>query len=125
MAEKFDEFSKHLAKKQTRRGVLKFLGAGIVGAFVSTVFSREADADRKTTPRFNTTLPGFNSTLPTVNSVLPRINNLLPEFNRTLPGFNSTLPDFNGTLPDFNGLVRRPTAPRPRFNGTLPFKRGR
>jgi hypothetical protein len=117
LAEKFDEFSKHLAKKQTRRGVLKFLGAGIVGAFVSTVFSREADADR-TAPRFNSTLPEFNSTLPTVNSVLPRINNLLPEFNRTMP-------DFNGTLPDFNGLLNRPTPPRPRFNGTLPFKRGR
>lgn len=46
MAEKFDEFSKHLARKQTRRGALKFMGAGLVSAFVATVFSRSVDADR-------------------------------------------------------------------------------
>ena len=46
MAGKFDEFSKHLARKQTRRGALKFMGAGLVSAFVATVFSRGVDADR-------------------------------------------------------------------------------
>ena len=51
MAEKFDNFSKHLATKQTRRGALKFLGAGIIGATFGALFTREADAGGRRNPR--------------------------------------------------------------------------
>lgn len=64
MSRKFDEFSKHLATKQTRRGALRFLGAGLIGAFVSTIFSREADATHwrglLESPQFNQSVPVFN-----------------------------------------------------------------
>lgn len=47
MADKFDSFSKHLATKQTRRGALKFLGAGIFGAALGALFTNQADAGRR------------------------------------------------------------------------------
>jgi hypothetical protein len=58
MADKFDEFSKHLATtKQTRRGFFRMFGAGIVGAAASAVAVRSADA----TPAVNNTLPEHRS----------------------------------------------------------------
>jgi hypothetical protein len=72
LSDKFDEFSKHLARKQTRRGALKFLGAGLVSAFLGTVFSRTADADRS--GRGFTNFIQFNSTQPNFNQTLPRFN---------------------------------------------------
>lgn len=51
MADKFDSFSKHLAARQTRRGALKFLGAGIIGAAFGALFTRETDAAWRRNPR--------------------------------------------------------------------------
>jgi hypothetical protein len=73
VANKFDEFSKHLAKKQTRRGALKFLGAGLVSAFIATVFTSNKAADARGRERgddgrkrfkFNQTM---NETFPPLN----------------------------------------------------------
>jgi hypothetical protein len=99
MAEKFNEFSKHLARKQTRRGALKFMGAGLVSAFVATVFTRGADADRNGRDffkyiNFNKTNPNFNGTF---------------VFNATKPFFNATKPVFNETIaPIFNQILSNP-----------------
>ena len=55
MSEKFDEFSKHLAGKHSRRGAFKLFGAGIIGAAAASIFAETANA----TPVFN---GGFNGT---------------------------------------------------------------
>ncbi len=44
MANQFDEFSKRLSERHSRRGLLKFFGAGVVGAAFSTIFTRDVDA---------------------------------------------------------------------------------
>lgn len=64
MAEKFDEFSKHLAKKHSRRGAFKLFGAGIIGAAAATAFGHNANA---TAPVFNGTFPNINATFPDFN----------------------------------------------------------
>ncbi len=74
MAEKFDEFSKHLAKKHSRRGAFKLFGAGIIGAAAATAFGHTANA---TGPVFNGGYPNFNATIPG-----------LPDFNGN-PKFNA------------------------------------
>ena len=51
MADKFDSFSKHLATRQTRRGALKFLGAGVIGAALTAVFARDTNAGSRRNPR--------------------------------------------------------------------------
>ncbi|MGE0685846.1 MAG: hypothetical protein AB7P33_03810 [Dehalococcoidia bacterium] len=63
MAEKFDEFSKHLARKHSRRGAFKLFGAGIIGAAAATAFGQSASA----TPSFNQTYPHYNATFPDFN----------------------------------------------------------
>jgi hypothetical protein len=91
MPDKFDEFSKHLATKHSRRGALGFLGAGVIGAFASALFSRGAAAG-----------PGdlkdhfqFGDGKPELNSIKPLLNSLKPELNSTQP----KNPFLNGTLP--------------------------
>jgi hypothetical protein len=72
MSEKFDEFSKHLAGKHSRRGAFKLFGAGIIGAAAASIFGETATA----TPSFNGTFNGhFNGT----RSVFPDLSN--PKFN--------------------------------------------
>jgi hypothetical protein len=56
MSEKFDEFSKHLAGKHSRRSAFKLFGAGIIGAAAASIFAETATA---TGPSFN---GGFNGT---------------------------------------------------------------
>ena len=95
MAENFDAFSKHLAKKQTRRGALKLLGATLVGGIASAFVAKErADA----TPSFNGCF--FNGTVTAQSNIC----------------FNETVPDH--VREDYNFFAPRP---RPRFNGYLPF----
>lgn len=98
MSEQFDEYSKHLATTHSRRGLLKFLGAGFIGAAASTMLSKQADASRpaggsgvqQATPYINQGHsfywpPQFNAirppNLPNINATLPR----LPEINALLP----------------------------------------
>jgi hypothetical protein len=96
MAEKFDEFSKHLAKKHTRRGLLRFFGAGIIGAFTASALPKgNAEADQGILHIFNKLLV-FNGTNPQFNSTLPFLLSPPPTFNSTRPPiyFNKTLPWF-------------------------------
>jgi len=82
MSEKFDEFSKHLVQKHSRRGAFKLFGAGIVGAAVAAVTSSTASADRK---RFSYT-PKWNS------------SGGYPSMNQTLPSFNQRADDLRDAL---------------------------
>ena len=45
MSEKFDEMSKHMARKHSRRGVFRLLGAGALGAAAAAVLPSFASAD--------------------------------------------------------------------------------
>ena len=109
MAEKFDEFSKHLARKRTRRGLLKFFGAGIIGAFTATALPKgNAEADPDILGIFRKLL-FFNGTNPEFNGTLPFLLAPPTTFNGTLPFLNVPPHTFNGTLP--------PT----QFNKTLPW----
>jgi hypothetical protein len=51
MANKFDDFSKELAERHSRRGMLKFLGAGVIGAAVATVAGSKVK-DAEAAPRW-------------------------------------------------------------------------
>ena len=78
MSEKFDEFSKHLAQKHSRRGAFKLFGASIVGAAMAAVTARTASADKK---KFNFK-PSWNGNFfPVVNGTNPYINSSNPYFN--------------------------------------------
>ena len=109
MSQKFDEFSKHLARKQTRRGALKFMGAGLVSAFVATVFTRGTEADPKGRDFFKSIF--WNQTNPKFNSLLVKLNSSLPAFNSTHPVFNETI------APKFNQIFSNP-----KVNDALPPK---
>lgn len=101
MSEQFDDYSKHLATKHSRRGALKFLGAGFIGVAVSTLFSNRADAS---------TASGENS----LSQATPHINNSKPPYYWP-PRFNGISPyrpEINDTQPPWP----------PRFNGTRPYK---
>lgn len=77
MSEKFDEFSKHLAAKHTRRGAFKLFAAGLVGAAGATFFGKSASA----TPKFNGGFNGgFNGTFPQLNGTFERF----PQFNQVM-----------------------------------------
>ncbi len=94
VSDKFDALSKHLAKKQTRRGALKLLGATLVGGVASAFVAKDrADAQ----PVFNGCY--FNGT---ANAEL--INAC----------FNETLPDRHREHSNFPFFAPRR---RPRFNG--------
>jgi hypothetical protein len=81
MAEKFDEFSKHLAQKHTRRGAMKLFGASVVGAAMAAATAKTAQA----------TPPVVNSTYP-----LKKIKKVLKD----VPPYPS--PNFN-YVPSWNG----------------------
>ena len=50
MSGKFDEMSKHMARKHSRRGVFRLLGAGALGATAAAVLPAVASADSPFTP---------------------------------------------------------------------------
>lgn len=105
MARKFDDFSKHLAKKHSRRSALRFLGAGVIGALTATIFTRQTDA-RPPEIVFNRGGPPafvFNQTRPPVIA------------------FNKVLSNVKGK-PAFNHVVSNP-AFKPFFNHTTPGTR--
>lgn len=107
MADKFDQFSKHLAARQSRRGIFKILGAGVIGAALSTIFSSEADArgPRRVPP----SIPVFNGLL----------NKPAYETNGTKPYYpNATLYEQNQTLPIYEYNNTKPPAV---FNNTMPI----
>jgi hypothetical protein len=67
MSQNFDEFSKHLAAKQSRRGILKLFAGGVIGTFTGVLISRNKAADAAPPGPLTHKLPGrisFNSTLP-------------------------------------------------------------
>jgi hypothetical protein len=82
MAEKFDEFSKHMAQKHSRRGAFKLFGAGIIGAAFAAVTATTASADKKKKiekkPRWNGTY--FNGT----NGYYPQFNEHADELSDAL-----------------------------------------
>ncbi len=45
MTEKFDDMSKHMARKYSRRGALRLFGAGMLGATAAAVLPAAASAD--------------------------------------------------------------------------------
>lgn len=45
MSEKFDEMSKQMARKHSRRGALRLLGAGVLGATAAAALPAIASAD--------------------------------------------------------------------------------
>jgi hypothetical protein len=102
MGERFDEYSKHLATTHSRRGLLKFLGAGFIGAAVSTALPKGTDASMprggvgvpQAMPHINQTLPPYGP--PQLNATRP----VFPNINATLP-----FPNINSTLPQINQFV--------------------
>jgi hypothetical protein len=80
MSQQFDEFSKHMAQKRSRRSLFKFLGGGFVVAAFSAIGSSTTNA----APQFNQTNPskgssGFRS--PIQNGYDP-IESRRPRFNQ-------------------------------------------
>ncbi|MGE0227709.1 MAG: hypothetical protein AB7I38_06895 [Dehalococcoidia bacterium] len=45
MTEKFDDMSKHMARKHSRRGLIRALGAGVLGATAAAALPTVASAD--------------------------------------------------------------------------------
>jgi hypothetical protein len=115
MSQQFDEFSKHLATKRSRRGVLKLLSAGLFGVVGSAVLRGGADAktagpggtSSPVMPHINQTYPyqglpylnqgnGFPFRLPYVNQSYPDINQTYPYLNENFPYINAQ--EFKQTL---------------------------
>jgi hypothetical protein len=103
MSQQFDEFSKHLATKRSRRGVLKLLSAGFLGVAGSAILRGGADAKTgdprgatsPMTPHINQTYPhqglpylnqgGYPFRFPFINQgefQFPHINQSYPYINQ-------------------------------------------
>jgi hypothetical protein len=106
MSQQFDEFSKHLATKRSRRGVLKLLSAGLLGVAGSAVLRGGADAKTAgtsgtaspVTPHINQTYPRYG--FPYLNQGgfpfrFPHINQSYPDINQTYPYINNNFPYIN------------------------------
>jgi hypothetical protein len=105
MSQQFDEFSKHLATRRSRRGVLKLLSAGMFGVVGSAILRGGADAktagpsgaSSPVMPHINQTYPRF----PYLNQGggfpfhFPHINQSYPDINQTYPYLNENFPFIN------------------------------
>ena len=53
MANKFDEFSKHMAKRHSRRGLFRIFGVGVLGAVTAGIFGRSKKTEADGSPLTN------------------------------------------------------------------------
>lgn len=116
MNDPFDEFSKHVAQKRSRRGLLKIIGGGFIVAALSKFGADQVAAGS----------PKWNQTDPKWNELDPRFNeDCDPKFNHTKPVINGTKPVVNGTVPTATPPSRNNGQPSENFSQKTIFHKGK